>query len=86
LSCLYYKLEQGSQNPDPNVVKSQLDVIQRMVHTAKVQADFYIKLGQSYDLVVFLNDFLSELKRRDPELALQILADINEKWQKEIRQ
>ena len=86
MSCLYYKLEQGSQNPDPNVVKSQLDVIQRMVHTAKVQADFYIKLGQSYDLVVFLNDFLSELKRRDPELALQILADINEKWQKEIRQ
>jgi hypothetical protein len=86
LSSLHYKLEQGSKDPDPNVVKSQLDVIQRMVHTAKVQADFYIKLGQSYDLVVFFDDFLSELKRRDPELALQILADINEKWQKEIRQ
>ena len=86
MSRLYYKLEQGTQNPVPNVVSSQLDVIERMVRTAKVQSDFYIKLGQSYDLVVFLNDFLSELKRRDPELALQILADTNDKWQKELHQ
>jgi hypothetical protein len=32
-------LEQVSQNPDPNFVKSQLDVIERMLHTAKVQGD-----------------------------------------------
>ena len=86
LSSLYYKLEQGSQNPDPNVVKSQLDVIERMVHTAKVQADFYIKLGQSYDMVVFFHNFLSELERRDPVLAIQVVAEVEKEWFKGINQ
>ena len=86
MSRLYYKLDQGSQVSDPNVVKLQLDVIQGMVRSAKVQADFYIKLGQSYDMVVFFHNFLSELERRDPVLAIQVVAEVEKEWFKGINQ
>ena len=84
LSRLYSVLEKGLPGSDPKIVKARLDVIDGLLRAAKIQADFYIKLGQSYDLVKFHSDLLSVLRRRDLNLALEVVHEVEELWIEEL--
>jgi hypothetical protein len=61
---------------DLKVAKTQLDLLDGLIRLTKVQTAYYVKLGQVYDLVRFHDLFIKELKRRDPELAIQIIDEL----------
>ena len=73
---LLHRLHHDPGGVDLKVAKTQLDLLNGLIRLTKVQTAYYVKLGQVYDLVRFHDLFVKELKRRDPELAIQIIDEL----------
>jgi hypothetical protein len=76
LKRLLHRLQYDPDRVDLKAAKTQLDLIDGLVRLATVQTAYYVKLGQVYDLARFHELFIEELKRRDPDLALEIIETL----------
>jgi len=65
---------------DRTVVKLRLDTITGFVRLIKEQASFYLKLGETYDMVRFAEDLVDELGKIDPKLCERLMKIIDERW------
>ncbi len=76
-------LKQARFKPDSvaqAAVKTQLDLINALIRLIKEETAFFVKLGQLYDFSLLCDEFVELIHRRDPELAIELLNDINELW------
>jgi len=70
-------------NPDSlrrDVVKSRLELINALIRLTKEESAFFLKLGQLYDFMSFITDFIELLKRHDPKLAREIIREMDVMW------
>jgi hypothetical protein len=64
----------------PEALRAQLDLVKALISLTKEESAFYAKLGRLYDFAKFCDDFMDILKRVDPDLTLDIIREIGERW------
>ena len=66
-----------------NAFNAQLGLARLRTRLVKEESAFYARLGQQYDAVRLLDGIVELLDRRDPDMTLEILEELEEKISKE---
>lgn len=75
-------LKYNPESVDPAAVRLQLSLLGKFIQLAKTQRDFYIDLGEKYDIFRFHKEFIEEFRRRDPILAVSIVEELDRRWRR----
>jgi len=82
LRRLLQRVERSSKPVDKQAVKSQLDLVNALIRLAREETAFFVKLGRDYDYMLFVEEIADILIVRDSDLALEIFAELRERWKK----
>ena len=62
-------------------VKMELDLAIGMIRLLQEQGSFYLKMGEKFDYIKLVFDIADEFYRREPEMTLEVLVNIDTRWE-----